>query len=106
MLETVAYATGRKYFDLTAMMEKDLNPRLCEVIDEPHSICSLQEVGAVTEANHAIEVITFETEQAYSFGYLETKDGVFDLIIDETKISCTVQLDSVSLEGAVIHLSP
>ncbi len=106
VLETVEYATGRGYFDLTTMMEKDLNPRLCEVIDEPHCICSLQEVGAVTEANHAIKVITFEMEQAYSFGYLETKDGVLDLIIDETKISCTVQLDSVSLEGAVIHLYP
>lgn len=63
---------------MTTMMEKDLNPRLCEVIDEPHCICSLQEVGAVTEANHAIKVITFEMEQAYSFGYLETKDGVLD----------------------------
>ncbi len=104
VLETAEYATGRKYFDLTRMTNKNLNPLLSEVVDEPHCIYPLQEVGAVMEADNALGIITFESDQDYKFGYLETEEGVFDLMIDGTKISCTVQLSSVNLEDAIIHL--
>lgn len=87
------------------MTSKELNPTLQSVIDIEHEQMLLSDVSYSEQDNNGLYSINFNLDKTYSFGYIETDDCVYDLIISGGSLSCIVSQEAKEqLQNGKIHL--